>query len=71
MEQCKESIYRGKEILNGVDVKVEYNNTFGENTMLAVSPCLLTEISTEEENSLKKQHQQQKQKNSKKHKKML
>ena len=69
MEQCKESIYRGKEILNGVDVKVEYNNTFGENTMLAVSPCLLTEISTEEENSLKKQHQQQKQKTQKSTKK--
>ena len=64
VEKCQESIYRGKEILNGVDVKVEYNNTFDNDMMLAVSPCLLEELSPEEENTLKKQHQQQQQQKS-------
>jgi hypothetical protein len=59
MEQCKELSYKGKEILNGIDVKIEYNNSFDEGAMLAVSPCLLREVSEEEENALKQQHQQQ------------
>ena len=57
IELCKENTYKGRDILNGVDVKVEYNNTFDENMMLAVTPCLLRELSPEEENSLKKQQQ--------------
>ena len=65
VEKCQEYIYRGKEILNGVDVKVEYNNTFDNDMMLAISPCLLEELSAEEENTLKKQHQQQQQKSQK------
>ena len=60
LEKCKEKIYNGKDILNGIDVKVEYNNTFDENMMLAVSPCLLREISPEEENSLKNQKKPEK-----------
>ena len=63
IEKCKENTYNGKDILNGIDVKVEYNNTFDENMMLAVSPCLLRELSIEEENSLKKQENNKQKKN--------
>ena len=66
VEKCQESIYKAKEILNGVDVKVEYNNTFDNDMMIAVSPCLLEELSPEEEISLKKHHQQQQQQKSQK-----
>ena len=52
-EKCQENIYTGKEILNGIDAKVEYNESFGEDMKLAVSPCLLEEISEEEEKILK------------------
>ena len=53
VEKCQENIYTGKEILNGIDAKVEYNDSFGEDAELAVSPCLLEELSNEEENLLK------------------
>ena len=53
VEKCQENIYTGKEILNGIDAKVEYNESFGEDMKLAVSPCLLEEISEEEEKILK------------------
>ena len=55
LEKCQEKIYNGKEILNGIDAKVEYNDSFGNDTHLAVAPCLLVELSKEEEDSLKKQ----------------
>ena len=61
IEKCKEITYNGKDILNGIDVKVEYNNTFDENMMLAVSPCLLREVSSEEQNTLQKQQSTKKQ----------
>lgn len=63
IEKCKENTCNGKDILDGIDVKVEYNNTFDENMMLAASPCLLRELSTEEENSLKKQENNKQKKN--------
>ena len=53
IEKCQEITYNGKEILNGIDAKVEYNESFGDDTNLALSPCLLVELSLEEENSLK------------------
>ena len=53
VEKCQENIYTGKEILNGIDAKVEYNESFGDDMKLAVSPCLLEELSPEEENLLK------------------
>ena len=53
--KCQEKIYNGKEILNGIDAKVEYNDSFGDDTHLAVTPCLLVELSKEEEDSLKNQ----------------
>ena len=52
-EKCKENIYTGKEILNGLDVKIEYNESFGDDMNLAVAPCLLVELSAEEEYLLK------------------
>ena len=55
LEKCQETIYNGKEILNGIDVKVEYNESFGDNMNLALYPCLLNEISEEEEKALKNQ----------------
>ena len=55
LEKCQEKIYNGKEILNGIDAKVEYNDSFGDDTHLAIAPCLLVELSKEEEDSLKKQ----------------
>lgn len=55
LEKCQEKIYNGKEILNGIDAKVEYNDSFGDDTHLAVAPCLLVELSKEEEDSLKNQ----------------
>jgi len=61
MEECKESICKDKDILNGIDVKIEYNTTFDENTIIAVSPCLLREVSPEEEKSLKMKTSTQKQ----------
>ena len=48
-----------KEILNNINVKIEYNSSFDEGTTLVVSPCLLREVSEEEENTLKQQCQQQ------------
>jgi hypothetical protein len=53
IEKCQEITYNGKEILNGIDAKVQYNESFGDDTNLALSPCLLVELSLEEENSLK------------------
>ena len=53
VEKCQENIYTGKEILNGIDAKVEYNDSFGDDVELAISPCLLEELSIEEENLLK------------------
>ena len=53
IEKCQEITYNGKEILNGIDAKVQYNESFGDDTNLALSPCLLVELSIEEENSLK------------------
>lgn len=61
MEECKESVCKDKDILNGIDVKIEYNSTFDENTIIAVSPCLLREISPEEEKALKTKTNTQKQ----------
>ena len=59
VERCQESIYTGKDILNGIDVKVEYNESFGDNMKLALSPCLLNELSSEEENTLKNQQKKE------------
>ena len=53
VEKCQENIYTGKEILNGLDVKIEYNDSFGDDMQLAISPCLLVELSAEEEIILK------------------
>ena len=53
LEKCQETIYNGKEILNGIDAKIEYNESFGDDMKLAISPCLLVELSQEEENALK------------------
>ena len=53
VEKCQENIYTGKEILNGLDVKIEYNDSFGDDMQLAISPCLLVELSVEEEIILK------------------
>ena len=40
VEKCQENIYTGKEILNGIDAKVEYNDSFGDDVEVAISPCL-------------------------------
>ena len=53
LEKCQETIYNGKEILNGIDVKIEYNESFGDDMKLAISPCLLVELSQKEEIALK------------------
>ena len=53
LKNVKKIYITGKEILNGIDAKVEYNESFGEDMKLAVSPCLLEEISEEEEKILK------------------
>ena len=53
LERCQETLYNGKEILNGIDTKIEYNETFGDDTKLAVHPCLLVELTQEEEIALK------------------
>ena len=53
LEKCQETIYNGKEILNGIDTKIEYNESFGDDMKLAISPCLLVELSQEEETALK------------------
>ena len=54
LEKCQETLYNGKEILNGIDTKIEYNESFGDDTKLAVHPCLLVELTQEEEIALKK-----------------
>ena len=61
MEECKESVCKDKDILNGIEVKIEYNSTFGENVIIAVVPCLLRELPPEEEKSLKMKTNTQKQ----------
>ena len=53
LEKCQETLYNGKEILNGIDTKIEYNESFGDDTKLAVHPCLLVELTQEEEIALK------------------
>ena len=53
LEKCQETLYNGKEILNGIDTKIEYNESFGDGTKLAVHPCLLVELTQEEEIALK------------------
>ena len=53
LEQCNSSVFKGKDILNGIDVKVENNNSFDEDMLLAVSPCLLKNLTPEEENNFK------------------
>ena len=56
LEQCSEFSYSFDNIPNGVDVQVTYDNAKNyvvEQMMLAVSPCLLTKLSTYEENNLK------------------
>ena len=56
LEQCNEFSYSFDNIPNGVDVQVTYDNAKNyvvEQMMLAVSPCLLTKLSTYEENNLK------------------
>ena len=53
IEKCQEITYNGKEILNGIDAKVQYNESFGDDMKLAISPCLLVELSQEEETALK------------------
>ena len=54
LEKCQETLYNGKEIINGIDTKIEYNESFGDDTKLAVHPCLLVELTQEEEIALKK-----------------
>ena len=53
LEKCQETLYNGKEIINGIDTKIEYNESFGDDTKLAVHPCLLVELTQEEEIALK------------------
>ena len=53
LEKCQETLYNGKEILNGIDTKIEYNESFGDDAKLAVHPCLLVELTQEEEIALK------------------
>jgi len=66
VEKCQENIYTGKEILNGIDAKVEYNDSFGDDVELAISPCLLEELSIEEENLLKSMPKKEEEKKEKK-----
>ena len=61
LEQCNSPIYKGINCLNGIDVKSEYNNSFDENMMFALSPCLLRDLLPEEENSLKNKKNAKKQ----------
>ena len=58
IEQCNDFSNGAKEIKNGVDAVVSYDNTKNKVTepiMLAVSPCLLKPVSTYEENMLKRE----------------
>jgi hypothetical protein len=59
IEQCNESSTNAEGIKNAVDAVVSYDNTKNmvtEAIMLAVSPCFLKPLSTNEENLLKKQN---------------
>ena len=58
IEQCNESSTNAEGIKNAVDAVVSYDNTKNmvtEAIMLAVPPCFLKQLSTYEENSLKKE----------------
>ena len=62
LEQCNEFSYSFDNIPNGVDVQVTYDNEKNlvvEEMMMAVSPCLLTKLTTYEENSLKQKNVKQ------------
>ena len=58
IEQCYDFANNAKEIKNGVDAVVSYDNTKNKVTepiMLAVSPCLLKPLTSYEETQLKKE----------------
>ena len=62
LEQCNEFSYNFDNMPNGVDVQVTYDNEKNlvvEEMMMAVSPCLLTKLTTYEENSLKQKNVEQ------------
>ena len=62
LEQCNEFSYSFDNVPNGVDVQVTYDNEKNlvvEEMMMAVSPCLLTKLTTYEENSLRQKNVKQ------------